>query len=149
MIYRAGAGRVLLATVFEEEQRWPFSGLDETAQLLSVRVRPKTSDVFRQTAYAVLTIRAPSQYIDDPDWEVSPVNPTAFPLLRELVAMTFPISQQEYVQQHRPHRRRKFAVVRLMQTTQTKDPTVTWKKDQDLPGARILMLESTGEADTA
>ena len=36
--------------VFEVEQHWPLLGLDETAQILNVRITPKTPDVFGQIA---------------------------------------------------------------------------------------------------
>ena len=133
--------------VYEGEQEWPFFGLDETAQILSVRITPKTPGIFGQIAYAEITIKAPFHHIDDPNLEISSMKPMTFPLLRELVAVNVRISQHEYVQQHRPHEGQKFAVMRLMQTTKTMESTVSWRKIQNIPGACIMMLESTGEAD--
>ena len=122
---------------FERENRWPSFRLDEMAQVLKVRIIPKTSDVLGQIAHAEITIRAPFQYIDDPNLETSAVEPAACPSLRKLLVDRLRILQQEYVQQHRPHRGQKFAVVRLRQTMGL----------LDTPGASILVLESTGEAD--
>ena len=133
--------------VFEAEQTWPFIGVDETAQILNVRITPKTPDVFGQLAYAEITIKAPFHYIDDPNLETSSMKPRTFPLLKELVTTRNRIAQHEYVQQHRPHEGQQFAVMRLMQTTRTLESTVSWRKSQDMPGACILMLESTGNAD--
>ena len=86
--------------MYEVEQEWPFVGLDETVQILNVCITPKTPDVFGQIAYAEITIKAPFHYIDDPNLKTLSMKPTTFPLLRELAAVNFRISQHEYVQQH-------------------------------------------------
>ena len=132
---------------FEEEQTWPFIGRDETAQILNVSILLKTPDVFGQIASAEISIKAPFHYTDDPSLETSSMRSTTLPFLREQVATTFSIAQEEYMQQHRPHEGQEFAVIRLMKTRRRMKSTVSWLQDQDMPGASILMLESTGKAD--
>lgn len=139
-------GRV--TNTLEDEQTWPFTAVEETAQTLHVRTTPKNKDVFGQIAHAELVIKAPFRYIDDPTIKTPASNSTALPVLRERVTqeLQIKISQEEFKQQHLPHQGQKFAVVRLMQTSRLCTSTIGGK-DQYLPRASILILESTGEVD--
>ena len=132
----------------ENEQTWPFTTVEETAQTLYVRTTPKNKDVFGQIAHAEIAIKAPFRYIDDPTVETSASESTALPVLREQVTQELQIltSQEEFEEQHRPHPGQQFAVVRLMQTSQLLT-LMLGGKDQYLPTASLLILESTGEAD--
>ena len=139
-------GRVVNA--LEEEQTWPFTTVEETAQILEVQILPKYNDVFGQIAHAEIAIKAPFQSIDDPKTETPTSKSTTFPVLRERITQELQIhtSRDEFEQQHQPHSGQKFAVLRLMQTSRL------WKsivpgKDQYLPRASILMLESVSGAD--
>lgn len=141
-------GRVINS--LEEEQTWPLTTVEETAQILHVRITPRYKDVFGQIARAEIVIKAPLQYIDDPSIETLTGKSTALPALRERVAQELQIhsSQEEFEQQHQPHRGQNFAVLRLMQTSRLWTSMVAGGKDIYLPRASILILESTGEADT-
>ena len=138
-------GRRVINTL-DDEQRWPFMKVHEIAQPLQVRTTLKTKDKFGQIAQAEIIIRAPFQYIDDPKLETLAGKPTALPALRELVTGQLQNSH-EFEQQHRPYQGQKFAVLRLMQTSRrfgSKSRVRGMYKH--LPGASILILESTGEA---
>lgn len=138
-------GRVINS--LEEEYTWPFIQVEETAQILYVRMTPKNQDVFGQLTHAEIVIKAPFQYIDNPKIGTPTSKSTALPVLRERLMQELQIktSQDEFEQQHRPHRGQNFAVLRLMQTSRLWTSTVGGK-DLYLPGASILILESTGEA---
>ena len=141
-------GRV--SNVLEEEELWPFAKVEEIAQILHMRTTTKNKDVFGQIVHAEILIRAPFRYIDDPRIETSSSKSTAFPVPKELVTQTVQIYrkifflQEEFEQQHRPHRGQKFAVLRLMRTSQWWISTVGGK-DMYSPRASILILESAGE----
>lgn len=130
----------------EEEQTWPFTKAEEIAQILHMRTTTKSKDVFGQIVHAEIIIKAPFRYIDDPRIETSSSKFTALPVLKERVRQALQIhtSQEEFEQQHRPHRGQKFAVLRLMRTSRLRTSTVGGK-DMYLPGASILILESAGE----
>ncbi|CAF9905836.1 MAG: hypothetical protein ALECFALPRED_001360 [Alectoria fallacina] len=139
-------GRVV--NQLEDEQTWPFVTVEETAHILHMRTTPLNKNSFGQIAHAEIVIKAPFRYIDDPKIETSSSKSTALPVLRERVMRELQIhtSQDEFEQQHRPHRGQKFAVLRLMQTSRLWS-SMGEGKDVYLPGASILILESTGEAD--
>lgn len=139
-------GRV--TNILEDEQTWPLTTVEEAARTLHVRTTPKNKDSVPQASYTEIIIKAPFQYIDDPKIETPANKPTALPVLRERVTQELQIhtSQEEFEQQHRPHREQKFAVLRLMQTSRLWTAMAGFK-DHLLPRAGILMLESTGEAD--
>ncbi len=133
----------------EDEATWPLTTVEETAQVVLVRSTLKKRDVFGQTADAEIVIKAPFQYIDDPEIEVLTFKSTAFPFLRKQVSLElqFDASRaREFEQQHRPHRGQKFAVLRLMQTSRLWTSTVL-REDVYLPKASIMIIESVGEAD--
>ena len=132
----------------EEERTWLFTRTEEAAQILRVRITPKNKNAFGQIAHAEIVIKAPFQFIDDPRIEASTNKSTALPVLRELVTLQLRIDplQWEFEQQHRPYRRQKFAVVRLMQTVRL-STSMLERKDLKSRSASILLLESTGEAD--
>lgn len=138
-------GRVINA--LEEEQTRSFTRVEETAQILHIRTASKNIDVFGHVAHAEIVIKAPFQCIDDPKIEISSSKSAALPVLRELVTRELQIhtSQDEFEQQHRPHQGQKFAVLRLMWTSRLWTSMVKGK-DQYLPSASILILESASEA---
>lgn len=140
------SGRVI--NTLEEEQTWPFTTVEETAQTLHVRITSKNKDLFGQLAHAEIIIKAPFQDIDDPRTEIPTSISTALPVLRERVTRELQIgqSQEEFEQQHRPHRGQTFAVLRLMWTSRLW-VSIVGGKDRYLPTANTLILESTGEPD--
>lgn len=119
----------------DEEQGWPLMRLDEIAQTLHVFTVPKYK----------IVIKAPFQSIDDPKLQTVTSKAVALPALKRFVTRELRF-EHEYEQQHRPYSGQKFAVVRLMQTTQVFESTVGGE-DWFIPRAIILIIESTGEAD--
>lgn len=136
-------GRV--SNSLEEENLWPLTTLEETASCVDVHVEPKFADPFGQINDAWVLIKAPFRYIQDPAAAMTSTPASEDPVLNERVRKELCIrtSRNEFVQQHQPHVGQKFAVLRLMMTTRVYTSTVD-KGETRLPGASILMVETTG-----
>lgn len=129
----------------EEENSWPLTTLEETASCVDVHVEPKFADPFGQINGAWVMIKAPFRYIQDPAAAMTLTPASEDPVLNERVREELCIrtSRNEYLQQHQPHPGQKFAVLRLMMTTRVYSSTVD-NGETRLPGASILMVETTG-----
>lgn len=129
----------------EDENLWPLVTLEETASCVDVHVEPRFADPFGQISNAWVMIKAPFRYIQDPETAMAFTPAFEDPVLNEHVRGNLSIRElrNEYVQQHQPHPGQKFAVLRLMMTTRVYNSIVD-KEETRLPGASILMVETTG-----
>ena len=136
-------GRVL--NTLEEEQTWPFIAVRETAKIIEARPVPLHGDIFGKLKNISIILRGPVR--DVPDFK-SPMSTSRDPVLWERIGKEFVIqtSQDEYDQQHQSHPGQTFCVLRLMMTDRLFQNQFTGK-EVNLPGAGLLMLESTGSTD--